>query len=262
MTLPPKTPLPLPAPTERWHVHGSPPCGLVSRANRRTRTQADIDEGVALVRWYIDLALSCGATTWSMEQVATEDIKRVLRSYRLSTSPHRNIIDWDVFNFKNFGIPQCRRRIIAGSPEIIARLRRTPKKQCGVDQFIQHPRGTHIRNESLYRQGSGPIGRAKRRKMGPDEMCRPITGPSYTVVASKPLRWATPGSGTSLQRLTPHESASIQAFPPGYALPEVATTATRAVGNAIPPPIVTQFLNRGDRPVSPSLRWHNRGVGV
>ena len=189
-----------------------------------------------------------------MEQVSTDAIKRLLRSYRQPGSPHRNRLDWDVFNFKFMGVPQKRKRIIAGSPELIARLRRSPKKRAAVRDFIQAPRGTHIRNECLYVY-NGRENRHKRRKLGPDDSCLPISGPSHTIVA-KPLRWVTPGSGAPMLRLTPRESACLQALPMEYALPETSTTvATRAIGNAVPPPVITQMLAARGRPVSPTLLW-------
>ena len=51
VTLPPSDPLPVPTNDERWHCHGSPPCTLVSRANRRTRTPEEAEQGLELVRY-------------------------------------------------------------------------------------------------------------------------------------------------------------------------------------------------------------------
>ena len=69
MQLPPAAgeELPLPAAGEKWHLHGSPPCTLLSEANHRTRTAEEFAEGLAMVRWYIDYALASSATTgaWS-----------------------------------------------------------------------------------------------------------------------------------------------------------------------------------------------------
>ena len=68
-------PLPLPrSPTDagvaRWHLHGSPPCTKLSKANQQREAGARAD-ALALVRWFLELALHSSASSWSMEQVYT-----------------------------------------------------------------------------------------------------------------------------------------------------------------------------------------------
>src|SRR3989338_9614250 len=40
----------------RWHLHGSPPCQKLSIANR---TKGDVDGGMDLVEWYLQLVKAC-----------------------------------------------------------------------------------------------------------------------------------------------------------------------------------------------------------
>ena len=62
--LPPQQPLPLPT-KGKWHLHGSPPCGKVSRINQAV-TAEQRKHGLGLVRWYLRYALASSATTWTM----------------------------------------------------------------------------------------------------------------------------------------------------------------------------------------------------
>jgi len=255
VSLPPEQPLPLPAAGERWHMHGSPPCTALSKAATHDRTDQQREDGLEMVRWYIDYALESSATTWSMEQVPTKSVCRLLRSYRLAGAPHRNLIDWDVFDFCHFGVPQHRKRILAGTPSLIAKMRRARKQRRSAQEFIAEPKGTHLRNNALY--GNMPKNGTKkdRKKYSKDELVLPITGPSYTVCAAQSLRWATPYTNTPLIWLTAHESARLQAFPERYKLHKNNKISQTGVGNAVPPPVLTQMLNPSNRPVSPSLVW-------
>lgn len=254
--LPPTEPLPLPAAGERWHLHGSPPCTKLSGAARYARDDARVSretaEGLEMVKWYLDFALASHATTWSMEQVNHEGVRRLLQSYSRPCSPHRNNIAWAIFNCNILGVPQNRKRIIAGSPKLISHLRCTRKRRVAVREVISHPRGTHIRNETLY-QGKRGMGRIKYNK---DGLCKSINTQSHTIVAYKPLRWTTPSdSEAPLKRLSTYESSRIQGFPEGYALPAGVVNGGRGVGNAVPPPVMQHLLTPRARCVSPSLLW-------
>lgn len=208
-----------------------------------------------MVKWYLDFALSSSATTWSMEQVPSMLLTRLLRSYRLPGSPHRKHLDWDVFDFYDFGVPQHRKRLMAGSPHLIAKMRRVCKRHCAIRDFLPNPKGTHVRNSVSY--GNKPKeGENKERKhYSLDESVVPVTGPAYTVISSNALRWATPYTNTALVPLTPRELSRLQAFPEGYKLHETKRVSIQGVGNALPPPVMTYMLSPVGRPVSPSLVW-------
>jgi DNA (cytosine-5)-methyltransferase 1 len=243
--LPPAAPLPLPdAP---FHLHGSPPCTKLSTANQ-SRNSCEKRDALALVRWYVDYALASPAASWSMEQVPTPPVLDLLKSYRHPDAPRRDQLDYEVFDFHAFGVPQNRRRVIAGSPHVVARLRRlraTPWRRCARD-VLPNPRGTHTR--SLAKRG-GDVRRftgAKKRvyqEYDDDDNVRSIDGPAHSAIASYPLRWATPGTGTPLKVFTPDEMAALQCFPPGYVLPKGKVAAVRGVGNALPPVVMQAMLS-------------------
>lgn len=268
--LPPQQPLPVPPATEEWHLHGerprraprpprtahratapthragSPPCTKLSNANQE-RDPSEREDAMQLVRWFIDFALTSGASTWSMEQVATSAVVSCVEQYKRPNSPHRMRVDFDIFDFYHLGVPQHRRRLIAGSPKLLARLRRAPRVHRCVDDVIAAPRGTHIRNYVAYNHTTRPkvLNGKKVYKYiarGPDEYCNPTSGPSHVILAGIPLRWATPGTGGKFKLLSPEESAAIQCFPPHYVLPDTKTLATRAVGNALPPLVMQLML--------------------
>ena len=64
----------LPSPSTKWHLHGSPPRTKLSRAGGTNRSASDRADGLFLVTWFLNLVAEAGCTTWSMEQVAQEDV--------------------------------------------------------------------------------------------------------------------------------------------------------------------------------------------
>lgn len=252
--LPSAEPLHLPPAGTEWHLHGSPPCTLLSKAANRTRTDGEREQGLELVRWFVDFALASDATTWSMEQVAVTAVTDLLKAYQSRKTAN---FDWDVFDLACFGVPQYRRRVLAGSPSLIAKMRArsmTPRRKTPKDVF-KSPRGTHIRNNVQNGTKLKPGELGKRRFYTADQCCRPLSETSYTVCAAQPLFWATPGSGKELEWLTADESLRLQAFPDGYQLGYLSKhAAQKGVGNALPPPVMAQMLG-DNRPVSPSIMW-------
>ena len=80
----------LPSAGAKWHLHGSPPCTKLSRAGGTNRSAADRANGLFLVKWFLDLVAEVGCTTWSMEQVAQEDVLEELAA-RKKAAPCKHI---------------------------------------------------------------------------------------------------------------------------------------------------------------------------
>lgn len=249
LVLPPENELPFPDHTEVWHLHGSPPCTRVSIANQE-RDPEEREKAIDLVKWYIELAKNSTATSWSMEQVATPIVLDCLEYFKKLWKSQR--FDYEVFDFYDLGVPQHRRRVIAGSADVVSRLRRVGKWHRHASSVLLHPRGTHIRN---YMKNSNPKpdpeGRVKwvYKHYSNDEACKPLSGPSPVVIAGQSLRWATPYTNTKLVLFTPSEMALLQCFPKDYILHENTRISMRCVGNALPPIIMFQMLT-GTKPVS------------
>ena len=238
--------LPMPADNTFWHLHGSPPCTSVSTANQN-RDEKECNDATDVVEWFIKYAISSSAISWSMEQVPTPPIMKCM--YKLKTQLSHNHFDFEIFNFCRLGVPQNRRRLIAGTPELVARLRRAPLVYRSVYDVIKKPRGTHIRNVVTKSRIGRPIIVDGKRviiysKKKDDDCCIPITGHSHCVVASYPLRWATPNSAKKVKLccLNVDETMRLQCFPPEYKLPRRKADCIRGIGNALPPTIMQQML--------------------
>ena len=89
MKLPPEDPLPLPPDDSKWHLHGSPPCTIVSKANQLRNPQHHKD-AVALIKWFIDFALESSCASWSLEQVASPIVMELIESYKKIDARHRS----------------------------------------------------------------------------------------------------------------------------------------------------------------------------
>jgi DNA (cytosine-5)-methyltransferase 1 len=238
--------LPLPTDGRRFHLHGSPPCHKFSGINKRSRTITDKAAARNLMNWYLDFALASNATSWSMEQVAsTETLAAVERAKRA----HGDAVDFEVFDFSALGVPQSRRRLIAGSPEVVERLRsvrgrRRSVPPASVRSVIAKPRGTHLRASKTWKTLERVDGKYKYSRASMNDFCHSIDGVAPTVVSSV-LWWVVPsGTGGWHNRLTPKERAALQTFPPHYKWPVTRRAAFQQIANAVPP-LVAESMLRG-----------------
>jgi site-specific DNA-cytosine methylase len=206
-----------------------------------------------MVRWYIETALSCGATSWSMEQVAAPAVISIMEENK-KLAPLR--VDFDVFNFSMLGVPQSRRRVLAGSPNIIAKLRRQciTKRPNRVCDFIRNCRGTHVRHAKNWKKSTRCAdGSLEYEKADWTDMLSPITKPSPTIVASRLLSWVSIDNDVVEHcTLSVSDCAALQTFPRAYKLPESKTLALRMIGNAVPPFVAELLLCNEDSRVANS----------
>jgi site-specific DNA-cytosine methylase len=154
-------------------------------------------------------------------------------------------------------VPQQRKRLLAGSPGLIARFKRLQTWHRSVADVIAEPRGTHVRNNvCLGYRIDNPLNPSVKRykRYTLEDSTRPISMPAYTVVAGNSLQWATFEEGsngeeyrqsydyTSLEKFNVQESAALQCFPKNYMFCEGRQNALKLIGNAIPPIIAAQLL--------------------
>lgn len=218
-TLPAGLP-PLPT-TGRWHLHASPPCQSLSQANRR---RPDAPAGLALVAWYLALVERARPTTWSLEQVATPATVGLLAEWR---ARHPATCDYEVVWCYRYGVPQNRNRLVAGSPELVRRLRaRADLADATVRAALPDAPTAWLMSAT----DNTPDRHGGHRPLRPEECMRPTSRPSYTVLTSKVPRWVR-ADGEVVRRLTPRECARLQTFPDAY---ELGARAYRGVGNAMP----------------------------
>ena len=213
----------LPLPPGRIHIHASPPCQAVSKANMDR--DAEKREGAThLIEWCVRFCQEHG-TTWSLEQVATPVVLRLFDGMG---------IDYGVFHFDKMGLPQKRRRLVAGSPSVLTALReaeRSGKRVSVYEAMRGHCPTTHIRNHASkfihFEEGI--------RKYTPGRHLRHVSMPSYCVVG-RPLLWTSEGNW-DCTALSVDQSALLQSFPKGYSFDDQKGIAYRQIGNALPPMI-------------------------
>ena len=232
----PRDDLPLPT-SGTWHLHGSPPCTKLS-IMQPLQYQEEREKAIDLVSWFFSLVKEKRPTSWSMEQVNHQAVRSQLEELK---SKHPMLFDWTVVDAVDYEVPQNRKRIIAGSPFLIANLRsfNSKKRKLCVRDVIPDPPRPFIRN-NLY---SRPDEHTRERVDVPlKDKIRSVDKPSYTILATGHKRWACK-DGKVLRHLTGAEGALIQSFPPDYMLPWSPTVSLVGVGNALPPNLARVLMS-------------------
>ena len=232
----PSSELPLPT-SGKWHLHGSPPCTKLS-VMRKARPRGEQDDAAVerdgamdIVDWYLELALSCGSSSWSMEQVAD---KTVIEHLDALKRRHPLKADWIVVDAAEYEVPQHRKRIIAGSPFLIANLRffrSSRKRKLCIRDVIPDPPREFVRN-ALYKRVDPQTG--DNLEVPLRHKLRSVDKPSFTILATGHIKWAD-GEANVLRLLTARERSLLQSFPNDYELPRRSADALLGVGNAVPP---------------------------
>jgi DNA (cytosine-5)-methyltransferase 1 len=220
----------LPLPPAPRHIHASPPCQKLSRANLNA-DDSEKERSVALVQWAVRFARRHG-TTWSLEQVDSARVRACL---------DEEGIEYAVFDLSLFGLPQTRRRLLAGSSAIVALLRAYSSPRRGVRDVIAACRGTHVRN----RHAKHPVMRGGVRTYvacAGEQSARSIVEPAYCVTGTSAIKWWSPGDARCVV-LSARELALLQSFPHDYCLHRIRKYATIQVGNAFPP-LVAELVCR------------------
>ena len=224
-----------------WHLHGSPPCTTLSK-NRLNATEEERAHGLDLVTWYLEYALRSGATTWSMEQVS---VPAVVEAVEWVMRLHPGQLDYCIVDCFRLGVPQHRKRLIAGTPRLIRKLRMRRTRPRVVKDVIPHPRGTHTRPNATGATArftkAGALTR-KAYRYTDDDLCRPLDQAAPTVTAKHGVHWATPGSNTRPLQMSPKELLLLQTFPADYKLSRSKPLSMRGVGNAVPPNLMRELL--------------------
>jgi site-specific DNA-cytosine methylase len=218
----------------RWHLHGSPPCQLFSPMRNITKGKKPLS-GMQLVEWYVDFARRVSPTTWTFENVRAPEIKELFV---------RTNISHGYFNFVNYGVPQTRKRCLAGSTHIIREFQsdpslRTHPQLSPIDVLSPPPQATFIRasggkcTESFYRS---------------------LSEPTWSLLcACKPVYVSKERSCVRVMHI--QELLTLQTFPSSYRMKSrghlslLGTEADRVrlVGNAVPPRIAEMLVSIASR---------------
>lgn len=240
----PSDAIPLPTDGRPFHVHGSPPCTFFSSAYKlEERSTAQSER---LVRWFLDLALGCGCTSWSFEEVSCPKLLRILQEYRRR---HLGAFAYALVDFSLLGVPQNRRRLLAGPPALVAAVvRQQEAHKVRSVRDVLSPKGQRLANSCMWKykvlRKNRRAGETKFVYLRTSGELRPgsvsVDKPSPTILTNNNTVWLlsqTAGSGERATRaLTVAERAALQTFPEHYRwLPRSTRVSNALVGNAVPP---------------------------
>ena len=204
-------------------IHLSPPCTALSKARAGSASEVEVQGGMEMVRFSLDLVVEKGYANWSLENVGTTQTKALLEEY---VSQYPDLIAYTILDAADYGVPQNRVRLIAANPATIQLIRQQPVQRVTVAAaFANAGRtlpATHLKSNTCNRDGSPCI--------------RSVEEQAFTVTASHPLTWCD-RDGSTVRCLTPAECALLQGFPSSWRLPAGSRLGIRAAGNAIPPPL-------------------------
>ena len=222
----------------RTHVHGSPPCVRLSQVNK---TNPDVDAGLELVRFFLDLVQRVQPRSWSMEQVSHPAVRKELTERGVA---------FTVVNAVDFGLPQNRVRVIAGSQRIVSALEQCkgtgptllPKDVLTSLQPSRYKLTSGTSNQPIKVRRGGKNVTVGHRPMREDEGARDLHTPCHTVY-SKPGGVFDCQTASRTRKLTPGECASLQGFGTEFVLGNSMQRSYRVVGNAIPPPLARAIMS-------------------
>ena len=163
----------LPQPSPSLHIHASPPCTDLSSARNGAATAADVEGGVLMMRWALDLVLERGDHSWSIENVSTPTTRSLLAEY---ADRFPDWVGYATLNASDFGASQTRIRLIAAPPKLIQLLLEMPSahRVSVREAFANHGLGapaSHFKNQTRNRDGTACM--------------RSIEEQSFTVCASR-----------------------------------------------------------------------------
>jgi DNA (cytosine-5)-methyltransferase 1 len=249
-------------------VVGSPPCTQFSFSNRGG--SGDIEDGLVDIKKFLDVVAYLKPRFWAMENVP-----RVAEILRQSLQPggplerYRKLVKViEIVDSADYGVPQNRRRMIAGDFPI--ELFRSYKEKAtrrtlgdvieslAADPAIDPVYGFKLSRAKLTdHEHEAPLSDEERRLNEESKRYHPVYNlmqfpdrfdrPSRTVTAtctrvSRESIVIRDPKTRALRRLTIRERASVQSFPITYQyFGNSYSNRQKMVGNAVPP-LLTYFV--------------------
>lgn len=234
-------------PGRDFHIHGSPPCQRISSTSAvRNLRHHNVGDGVALITWFVAFVKRLCPTTWSMEEVPHQQVTGALSMARQF---YPNLVDFvSTLTMSDYGVPQHRKRCIAGTPRLIERIRSdaSVRKTAPVlSKVLAPPTGATIcmsstgkepdHSQNVAQSDGTYTNNTIRRCM------RSVNEVTWTCLAGHRLIWCTPDY-RKVRWFTVNEQAAVQTFPPKYQYGSHTQTATTGIGNAVPPRFARMFM--------------------
>src|ERR1043166_2753865 len=245
-------------------VVGSPPCTQFSFSNRGGG--GDIADGLEDIIRFLRIVDHVRPRLWAMENVprVAKIIEAELkRGGRLAKFSHLRC-STHVVDMSEYGLPQRRRRCIAGNfdiellqsyrtraclrtlGDVITALAADPVADLTFGIELPHDEVTDHVEEDMLSAEEVRINRANKLNHTvynampfPDPFDRPVRTMTATCtrVGRESIVIAAPGEPDGYRRLTLRERASLQGFPITYQFYGASYGAKlRMIGNAVPPP--------------------------
>ena len=263
-------------PASEWHrlwLHASPPCQSQStftemgrRKRRKGAAPAQLAKeraqakarGLRTVDWTLRLIERLQPPQFSIEEVS--DAKGcVLEHVRALRARRPSLIDCDVIDMADFGVPQTRERMIAARPATIHALRFAPRLRV-------HPRVT-ILDVLTLPEGVTFMRSRKSHKVNPTDVqpCPnirggytdgyvtfyPLDAPAPTQMGTAP-NWDAADFVTDVGRLSADDCRALATFPTSFRWPPKATKkdAEEGYGNCVPPLFVQKLFRAASTTVA------------
>ncbi len=244
-------------------VVGSPPCTQFSFSNRGG--SGDLDDGLEDIIRFLSIVDHLRPRAWAMEnvpRVAPIIRRELLEGGRLQQFAHLGL-EPHVVNMEDFGVPQRRRRCIAGNFDfslLQSYSPKTPRRTLGqvvaalaADPVIDPLYGLEMSQADLLDHDAEvplnveevrinratkvthPVYNSMPFPDPLDRSVRTITA-TCTRVSRESIIIEAPNASETFRRLTVRERASLQGFPTTFQFYGGSyAQKLRMVGNAIPP---------------------------
>lgn len=235
-------------------VVGSPPCQQFSTSNRGAG--GDVAEGLRDVAQFLRIVQQVRPAAWVMENVPRlmDVIAREEQAGRWPEAWSRLLPERAVVDCSDFGLPQSRKRFLAGNFGLDALLKmkgRSPRPTLGDVLRGEDPNyGEQLAGDHSGQEWEEPFTWEEGRLNMAAKSHHPIyNGMVFPDRTDRPSRTVTATctriSRESIvvkrpcgyRRLTLRERATLQGFPLGYEFCGTYGDRQKQIGNAFPPPM-------------------------